>query len=190
MAINKSALPIGSIYLLSNPAMPGMVKIGRTSRDDVNTRVGELYTTSVPLPYFLESEWFVEWPAAREALIHGALARYRVAPDREFFKLPADEARERITAILYKFDVGPDFEIVRPFLEMALMMQMAVKHPERFKSMPISQNRLADVLDAVEGMGESGTLSADWVDIIKHALIVSSERYNQVIRRVSHKGVI
>ena len=39
------------VYVLTNPAMPGIVKIGMTDRPDVQHRMGDLYTTGVPLPF-------------------------------------------------------------------------------------------------------------------------------------------
>ena len=33
------------VYVLTNPAMPGLVKIGRTTREDPQVRMNELYTT-------------------------------------------------------------------------------------------------------------------------------------------------
>ena len=41
----------GIIYLLTNPAMPGIVKIGKTTQEDVKVRMQQLYQTGVPLPF-------------------------------------------------------------------------------------------------------------------------------------------
>lgn len=41
----------GIVYVLKNPAMPGLVKIGITTRAEVHIRMTELYTTGVPLPF-------------------------------------------------------------------------------------------------------------------------------------------
>ena len=43
----------GSVYVLTNPAMPNMVKIGKTTRD-VELRLADLYSTGVPLPFECE----------------------------------------------------------------------------------------------------------------------------------------
>ena len=43
----------GRVYFLTNPAMPNMVKIGKTTRD-VELRLGELNSTGVPLPFECE----------------------------------------------------------------------------------------------------------------------------------------
>ena len=40
----------GIVYVLTNPAMPGMVKIWKTGRE-VEARLNDLYTTGVPLPF-------------------------------------------------------------------------------------------------------------------------------------------
>ena len=42
------------VYVASNAAMPGLVKIGTTSRDDVHARLDELYGTGVPFPFKCE----------------------------------------------------------------------------------------------------------------------------------------
>ena len=40
------------VYVLTNPAMPGIVKIGMTDmRQNVQHRMGQLYSTGVPLPF-------------------------------------------------------------------------------------------------------------------------------------------
>ena len=41
----------GIVYLLTNECMPGIVKIGMTSRADMDNRLKELYTTGVPQPF-------------------------------------------------------------------------------------------------------------------------------------------
>ena len=41
----------GIIYVLTNPAMSGLVKIGKTSRASVDQRLNELYSTGVPVPF-------------------------------------------------------------------------------------------------------------------------------------------
>lgn len=35
----------GIVYLLTNPVMPGLVKIGMTTQEDIDKRMKELYTT-------------------------------------------------------------------------------------------------------------------------------------------------
>lgn len=43
--------PIQIVYVLVNPAMPGLVKIGKTTQLEVNERMKQLYSTGVPVPF-------------------------------------------------------------------------------------------------------------------------------------------
>ena len=42
------------VYVLSNEAMPGLVKIGKTTQNSVDNRISQLYTTGVPFPFKCE----------------------------------------------------------------------------------------------------------------------------------------
>ena len=46
-------MPLQVVYVLTNPAMPGFVKIGKTFIEDVGVRLQQLYTTGVPFPFDL-----------------------------------------------------------------------------------------------------------------------------------------
>lgn len=81
----------GYVYVLSNPAMPGLVKIGH-SKHGGRSRAGQLQQTGVPKPFVLEFELYVEDAACLEAAAHAALAGDRVAHNREFFKIDPQEA--------------------------------------------------------------------------------------------------
>jgi hypothetical protein len=80
------------VYVLSNPAMPGLVKIGCTAQEDANTRLGQLYTTGVPVPFKLEFACKVENPQEVERALHLAFAPSRINPKREFFQIEPDQA--------------------------------------------------------------------------------------------------
>lgn len=41
----------GIVYVLINPVMPGMVKIGMTTWDNIEERMKELYGTGVPVSF-------------------------------------------------------------------------------------------------------------------------------------------
>jgi hypothetical protein len=75
------------VYVLSNPAMPGLHKIGMTDKDDLTVRMKELYTTGVPLPFDCVYACIVEDNAETEKAVHSKFAKQRVNPRREFFKL-------------------------------------------------------------------------------------------------------
>lgn len=48
-----SSFSTGFVYVLSNPTMPGLIKIGMTDRL-ITKRVGELQSTGVALPFEIE----------------------------------------------------------------------------------------------------------------------------------------
>jgi hypothetical protein len=80
------------VYVLTNPAMPGLVKIGYTTQDDANIRIGQLYTTGVPVPFELEFACKVKNAEEVEKALHIAFSPYRINPKREFFKIEPIQA--------------------------------------------------------------------------------------------------
>jgi hypothetical protein len=80
------------VYVLTNPAMPGLVKIGCTTSDDASTRLAQLYTTGVPFPFKLEFAAKVTNYEEVERALHRAFAPSRVNPKREFFSIEPDQA--------------------------------------------------------------------------------------------------
>jgi hypothetical protein len=80
------------VYVLSNPAMPNLVKIGRTYDQDANVRIGQLYTTGVPVPFKLEFACKVANADEVEQALHIAFAPNRINPRREFFQIDPEQA--------------------------------------------------------------------------------------------------
>lgn len=74
----------GIVYLLTNPAMPGLVKIGKTTRDDLKVRMSELYSTGVPVPFECVKAVKVKDEAAVESALHTAFGPSRVNSQRIF----------------------------------------------------------------------------------------------------------
>ena len=72
--------------------MPGLVKIGRTSHDDANTRIAQLYTTGVPVPFTIEFAARVPNSEEVEKALHTAFSPYRVNPRREIFRIDPEQA--------------------------------------------------------------------------------------------------
>ncbi|MCW3084029.1 MAG: nuclease family protein [Bacteroidetes bacterium] len=82
----------GIVYLLINPVMPGLVKIGSTYRDDTKFRMNELYSTGVPLPFECIYAAKVKNPEKVEGALHTAFAPDRINARREFFEIEATQA--------------------------------------------------------------------------------------------------
>lgn len=82
----------GIIYILTNPIMPGIIKIGKTNQEDVKLRMAQLYTTGVPLPFECEYAAKVKNIDEVERALHTAFGPDRVNPKREFFEIEASQA--------------------------------------------------------------------------------------------------
>ena len=84
----------GIVYVLTNPCMPGMVKIGMTERKDIDARMKELYTTGVPLPFECKFACTVKKSECGkiEKALHAAFAPQRVNANREFFRIAPEQA--------------------------------------------------------------------------------------------------
>lgn len=76
----------GYVYILTNGAMPNLVKIGFT-RKNPHARAADLYTTGVPLPFKVYAKLRVKNPRKIETKLHRRFERQRLNPQREFFKV-------------------------------------------------------------------------------------------------------
>ena len=85
----------GYVYCMSNPAMPGIVKVGFTLGKPED-RAKELKSTGVPLPFKVEFAKFILNPEEKEKALHKILAIYgeRINDQREFFRYDKDRVRE------------------------------------------------------------------------------------------------
>ena len=81
----------GCVYVLSNPSMPGLLKIGMTAQDAFD-RARELSSaTGVPEPYVVEAYIVCSDAASIELAAHQELAHVRKS-NREFFAVSLEEA--------------------------------------------------------------------------------------------------
>jgi hypothetical protein len=85
----------GYVYILTNDAMPGVVKIGRTSRE-VDVRAAELWQTGVPTPFSVYAQARTCDCVDLERLVHDDLKGERVHQSREFFRIDPEVAREKL----------------------------------------------------------------------------------------------
>lgn len=89
----------GKIYILTNDAMPDYIKIGFTAADDVETRMRQLDTTSLPLPFRLHACIEVENAQQLEKLAHDVFTSQRARASREFFLMEPETAVRYLKAI-------------------------------------------------------------------------------------------
>ena len=86
----------GFIYIMSNPAFPNLLKIGKSKKDPTTDRVNELNQTGVPEPFTVEYYAFVEDEDYLERVVHQKFASQRPNKNREFFSVDCVEAIDAI----------------------------------------------------------------------------------------------
>lgn len=101
------------VYVLTNPAMPGLVKIGRTTQDEVDVRMKQLFSTGVPVPFDCAFACRVPNSAEVEKALHHAFGNMRVNANREFFRIEAD----RVISILKLLHVEDATQEVEDVIE-------------------------------------------------------------------------
>jgi hypothetical protein len=98
------------VYILTNEAMPGIIKIGLTE-NSVSERVLQLDTTSVPVPFQCYYAARVDDHKKVERALHTAFGDFRVRPNREFFKMDPFRVKA-ILEVMALEDVTPKNELV------------------------------------------------------------------------------
>lgn len=81
----------GYVYILSNPMMPGLLKIGYTDRDPFQ-RAREINQTGVPVDFVVDYYIYVSHPYEVEQKTHQKLSKYRINNNREFFQCDYETA--------------------------------------------------------------------------------------------------
>jgi hypothetical protein len=80
------------IYLLTNEAMPGLVKIGFTTGESIEYRIAQLSGASgVPLPFECHFAAEVKDCNKLEKQLHQLFSENRINPKREFFKVDPEK---------------------------------------------------------------------------------------------------
>lgn len=130
------------IYILTNEAMPGIVKIGFTTHDSVETRVAELSRPAgVPLPF--ECHFAAEVDNCRELenKLHLLFADARINPRREFFRL--DPEKVVLAISIGKFtEVTPGVAEIPPEEKQALERVKERRPPLKLDSIGIKPGDL------------------------------------------------
>lgn len=98
------------VYILTNEAMPGVVKIGMTSTS-VEQRMLALDTSGVPIPFECYYAARVDDMAKVERALHEAFGDHRVRKSREFFRIDPYRAKV-ILELVAQEEVTPKADIV------------------------------------------------------------------------------
>lgn len=98
------------VYVLTNEAMPGFIKVGTTKRP-ILQRMRDLYSTGVPVPFECHYAGVVDESKNVERRIHRAFDKLRVNKNREFFELDPESAADIIRLVELQ-DVTPSEDFV------------------------------------------------------------------------------
>lgn len=124
------------VYLLTNPTMPDLVKIGRTT--DLESRLRSLSTHSgVPVPFECFYACEVADSVKVERALHDAFGDHRINPKREFFRLNPDRAVAILELVALK-DAAPCTEIAEDQVELdALHREQSRREQFRFSMVDV-----------------------------------------------------
>jgi hypothetical protein len=101
----------GYVYVMTNSAMRGLVKIGSTNLEP-EKRAEQLQTTGVPSPFKVYGYVRVDNPQEIEKEVHSELNRYRKTKSREFFRLKPEAAVKAIERISGEYEVKRRLKLV------------------------------------------------------------------------------
>lgn len=90
----------GWVYILSNPAMQGLLKIGYTDRDPFGRAKEISQATGVPFDFVVDYQIYVSHPYEVEQKTHQQLSKYRVNNNREFFQCSYEDAIYAIKEVI------------------------------------------------------------------------------------------
>jgi hypothetical protein len=87
----------GFVYVLSNRAMPGLLKVGYTTRS-IMERLDELNSTGVPTSFVIEFYFEVDNAPLGESMLHRSLGKHHY--EKEFFKVSVSKVVEESKRLL------------------------------------------------------------------------------------------
>lgn len=102
----------GFVYCMSNPCMPGVFKIGMTTRSPMQRRNELSDSTSSPMPFTLLCYGEVEDPRQVELTLHDMFGADRVSPAREFFRSSFEAIQTAIKEYCYHFCMSDDGQVL------------------------------------------------------------------------------
>jgi len=105
----------GYVYVLMNPSMENMVKIGKSTKDPKDRAKELSSTTGVPTPFVVVYNCYFENCTKSESYVHTYLESkgYRVSKNREFFEIPIKDAIDAVMKAKEHFgEFNPQVEML------------------------------------------------------------------------------
>lgn len=94
----------GWLYIISSPSLPNLVKCGVSRRESPWTRVRELSSSSLPIPFKAHCFVFSDDCFELESAMHKYFDAQRVNKDREFFAITPQQAIDALKDV-FKVDI-------------------------------------------------------------------------------------
>ena len=133
----------GWVYVITNKAMPGLVKVGYSTKDP-ELRAAELNHTGAPHPYLVEYELLIEEPYTVEQKTHKLLSSKREA--KEWFRCSPEEAVAAIKQIAGNNTINETYKRAERAKAEALHQKELLERETKLKQQQAEQeieNRLA-----------------------------------------------
>lgn len=148
-------MPKGTVYVLTNPAMPGYVKIGKTQ--NLQNRLKSLDKTNLPLPFKCVYAIEVQNYSGIEKLAHDAFSHARSRSTREFFEI---DEQQVIAALMISGgkDVTPGKDTAED-QESLDALEKATERRSRFKFSMIGLEK-GDVISYMKIEGVTATVQS------------------------------
>lgn len=180
-------MPEKMIYILTNPSMPGLVKVGIT--DNLKERMGTLSSYS-STPVLFECFYACEVDDAKEAekRIHKAFDANRINPRREFFRINPESIRE-ILKLIEKKDVTPTEDIVGDSSDLnALNREKEIGSRFRFSMVNIPPNSILQFSKDEEGKEITAAVVDDFKINFENEITSTSAAAKKILHRLGYRG--
>ena len=130
------------VYILTNQAMPGVVKIGITG-GTVEDRMRSLFSTGVPLPFECYFALEVVDSSNIEKKLHHGLDDFRVNDSREFFEIDPEKAKALLSMVEGR-DVTPKKDVVDTKTDQEALDKTRNRNKFHFASVGIEPGELLE----------------------------------------------
>ncbi|MFZ7216164.1 GIY-YIG nuclease family protein [Avibacterium avium] len=137
----------GWVYILSNPAMQNLLKIGYTDRDPFGRAKEISQATGVPFDFVVDYQIYVSHPYEVEQKTHRQLSKYRVNNNREFFQCSYEDAIYAIKEVISLYEKENDefvcsSELFHKLEKEKILYELDKKRRRLIKQKEIQRNQL------------------------------------------------
>jgi hypothetical protein len=171
-----SQFTLGFVYVLQNKAMPGLVKIGETSKL-AEDRAQKLFTTGLPMPFEVVFRALTSDPKALETEVHEYLKDRRINTNREFFSVSPEEAINAILLARSKIDGIVKWYGQKPLLQNGdrLILSMRAGQVLIICAYPSINAMEAEVVDVWQAHSDGDTLELYCTDNVEYISAFSKD---------------